>query len=218
MKKIELDCLVLGGSRGIGKSISDKLKIKNNVESLSSEELDTSNIKQITKFCEFSPPRDVMILNTGGPPAKDFNHITICDWNKYFNQLMLSMVLLLQKIEIRQNGFVFLISSHTIKSPQPNLVLSNSFRIALSSVFKTYSQLVARKSITCINIAPGPIKTKRLESLVDDIDLFANELPSGKIGEPSEIADFINSIIENKIKYMTGVTINFDGGLSTSIF
>ena len=40
----------------------------------------------------------------------------------------------------------------------------------------------------------------------------------GRLGKPKEIGDFVKSIISNNIKYLTGVTINFDGGKSNSLF
>ena len=85
------------------------------------------------------------------------------DWIKYFNQLFLSFVLILQNIKINKNGYIFLISSHTIKNPEEKLVLSNSYRVALSSILKTVSKILTKDKISCINIAPGPIKTKRLK-------------------------------------------------------
>jgi 3-oxoacyl-[acyl-carrier protein] reductase len=69
-----------------------------------------------------------------------------------------------------------------------------------------------------IVIAPGPIKTSRLIKLVKDMSQFENSLPLKRAGKPDEIALFIKSIILNKIKYLNGTTIFFDGGLSKTIF
>ena len=73
-------------------------------------------------------------------------------------------------------------------------------------------------NISFINIAPGPIKTNRLNNLVSDMVAFEKGLPMKRAGDPNEIGNFIQSIIKNKIKYLTGVTIRFDGGLSKNIF
>jgi len=120
-------------------------------------------------------------------------------------------------LKIKKNGFIFLISSHTIKTPENNLTLSNSYRLALSSILKTISHLYAKKNITCLNIAPGPINTMRLRSLVKNLKKFEKKLPLRRSGKPEEISLFIKSIIENDIKYLNGVIINFDGGLSKSL-
>ena len=130
--------LIIGSSKGIGKSIKEKLgELKLKIIAPPRKELDTSNLDNVKKFIKNLNSIDYLILNTGGPPAKDFFSISENDWNKYHVQLFLSFVLILQKIKLKKNGFIFLISSHTIKNPEDNLVLSNSYRVAISSVLKT---------------------------------------------------------------------------------
>ena len=210
--------IVVAGSRGIGKAIADGIReLGYEVEALSRTTLDTSNLKNVKNFLDKKPETDILVLNTGGPPAKDFFDITEEDFNKYYNQLFLSFCLLLQKVRIRDNGFVFLISSYNIKEPNPKLILSNSYRIAFTSVLKSVSNLFAARGINCINIAPGPIKTDRLYALVEDISALEEKLPFKRAAEPREIGDFVKSIVENNIKYLNGVTINFDGGHSNYV-
>jgi 3-oxoacyl-[acyl-carrier protein] reductase len=210
--------LILGSSKGIGKSIKKKISdLDIKIISPSSKELDTSNLDSVKKFLKSLKSIDYLILNTGGPPAKDFFSITENEWNRYYVQLFLSFVIILQKIKLKKNGFIFLISSHTIKNPEDNLVLSNSFRVAISSVFKTVSKIYSKKNISCINIAPGPIKTKRLKKLVKNINDFEKKLPLGRAGNPNEIGNFVKLIIKSNIKYLNGVIINFDGGLSKNL-
>lgn len=211
--------LVIAGSRGIGRAIAEELKKEIVcVTATSSADLDTSDITQVKEFIAQQSPVDVLVMNTSGPPSKGFFHISEDEWDKYYRQLFLSFVLMLQKIKINRGGYVFLISSSIIKEPIPNLILSSSYRIALTSVFKNYSKLVAKKQISCINIAPGPIRTERLLSLVDDFEEFENSLPMGRAGGPDEIGRFVAGIVKSDIKYLSGVTINFDGALSNSLF
>jgi len=211
--------IVTGGTRGIGKAIVEELRnIKVDVISTSSTDLDTSNIVRVKKFVDREKFCDILVMNTGGPPAKDFFEIKEEEWHHFYNQLFYSFVYILQKLYINDNGYIFLISSHTIKNPEYKLIISNAYRVALTSVLKTLSKKFAERNISCINIAPGPIKTDRLLSLVKDIENFENSLPLKRAGKPEEIGLFIKSIIEYEIKYLTGVTINFDGGLSNYLF
>ena len=76
---------------------------------------------------------------------------------------------------------------------------------------------VCKKNITTINIAPGPIDTDRIRGLCNDIPELESRLPMGRLGQVTEIGNFVKSIVENEIKYLTGVTINFDGGKSNFI-
>jgi len=211
--------IVLGGSRGIGKAISDSLKtIDIDVFATSQKDIDTSNLNSVKKFLEIHNEIDILVLNTGGPEPKSFSTITEEDWNKYHNQLFVGFCTILQNIKVNDGGFIFLISSNVIKEPNPKLIISSAYRAAFSEVFKVLSKEYAQKNISCINIAPGPINTDRTKELIKNIKEFEKTLPMKRLGEPKEIGNFVKSIVENNIKYLSGVTINFDGANSNCIF
>jgi len=211
--------IVIGGSRGIGKAISDSLgEIGCDVIATSKKDLDTSDLDSVKNFVNNHKNVDVLVLNTGGPPAKEFFSISEEEWQKYHNQLFLGFCVILKNITINEGGYIFLISSSVIKEPDPNLVISSAYRLAFSSVLKILSKNYAEKNISCINIAPGPINTQRTKELVDDVEEYAKSLPMKRLGEPKEIGDFLSSIVKNNIKYLSGVVINFDGSNSSHIF
>lgn len=211
--------IVIGGSRGIGKAIAESLSsIGYDVISTSKKELDTSNLSSVKNFVQTHNKTDVLVLNTGGPPAKEFFTVNEEDWLKYHNQLFLGFCILLQKIKIDDGGYVFLISSSVIKEPNPKLVISSAYRSALASVFKILSKSYAEKNISFINIAPGLINTDRTKEVIDNIEEYQKTLPMKRLGEPKEIGNFVKSIVENKIKYLSGVVINFDGAASNFVF
>lgn len=211
--------IVLGGSRGIGKAISTSLKsIKIDVLATSKNDIDTSDLNSVRDFLEKNRQTDILILNTGGPAPKPFSVITEEDWKLYHNQLFLGFCIILQNIKINDNGYIFLISSNVIKEPNPKLIISSAYRAAFSEVFKILSKEYAQKNISCINIAPGPINTDRTQELIENIKKFEKSLPMKRLGNPEEIGNFVKAIIENKIKYLSGVTINFDGANSNYIF
>ena len=211
--------IVLGGSRGIGKAIAESLKsIDCDVVATSKNDLDTSNLESVSSFAEKYKQTDILVLNTGGPEPKEFFSITEDDWNHYHNQLFLGFCSLLQKIKINDNGYIFLMSSNVIKEPNAKLIISSAYRSAFSSVFKILSKEFAKRQISCINIAPGPIHTDRTKELIDDVDAFAETLPMKRLGKPQEIGDFVKSIVEHDIKYLSGAVINFDGANSNFVF
>ena len=210
--------LVTAGSRGIGKGITDSLvSIGCDVKATSSEELNTSNIEQIESFLNDQDPIDILVLNTGGPPSKPFDEITKEDCDLYHNQLFYGFLKIIQEAQINDNGYIFLITSYNIKEPDTKLMLSNANRIAFVSVFKCLSKILGDRGITCINIAPGPIYTDRLKTLCKDIPKLEDRIPVKRVGTTKEIGDFISSIVDKDIKYLTGVTINFDGGKSNYV-
>jgi len=211
--------IVLGGSRGIGKAISDSLKsIKIDVFAASKKDIDTSNLDSVRKFLDKNTQTDILVLNTGGPEPKQFSTITEGDWNRYHNQLFLGFVTILQNIKINDGGYIFLISSSVIKEPTAKLIISSAYRAAFAEIFKVLSKEYAKKNISCVNIAPGPINTDRTKELIENIKEFEKTLPMKRLGEPEEIGNFVKAIVENKIKYLSGVTINFDGANSNYIF
>ena len=210
--------IVLASSRGIGKSIADELnKLNHEVITTSTSDLDTSKMTSVKKFVSNHKSTDILVLNTGGPPPLDFDKISEDEWLKYYYQLFYSFVYMLQNIKINNGGYIFLISSFNIKEPDPKLIMSNCYRLAFTTVLKSLSKSFAKENISCINIAPGPIDTDRLRGLVDNVEELGKSLPMGRVGKPEEIGKFIRSIVENNIKYLTGVTINFDGGHSNYV-
>ena len=211
--------IVLGGSRGIGKAISDSLKTINiDVFATSQKDIDTSNLNSVKEFLKINNETDILILNTGGPKPKSFSTVTEEDWNKYHNQLFLGFCTILQNIKVNDGGYIFLISSNVIKEPNPKLIISSAYRAAFSEVFKVLSKEYAQNNISCINIAPGPINTDRTQELIENVEQFEKTLPMKRLGKPEEIGNFVKAIIENNIKYLSGVTINFDGANSNFIF
>ncbi|MHA7733166.1 SDR family NAD(P)-dependent oxidoreductase [Nitrosopumilus sp. S6] len=211
--------IVLGGSRGIGKAISESLKsLEIDVFAASRNDIDTSNLDSVKGFIKNHNQTDILILNTGGPAPKPFATVTEEDWKLYHNQLFLGFVTILQNIKINDGGYIFLISSNVIKEPNSKLIISSAYRAAFAEVFKVLSKEYAENQISCINIAPGPINTDRTRELIENVEEYKKSLPMKRLGEPEEIGNFVKSIIQNKIKYLSGVTINFDGANSNYIF
>lgn len=207
--------IVLGGSKGIGAAIALALKSINcQVIQTSRKDIDTSDLQSVKRFVEQQEYTDIIVLNTGGPPSKSFFEITELEWNHYHNQLFLSFCLILQRLKINDGGYIFLISSDVMKEPNPNLILSSSYRLAFTSVLKILSKEYASRNISCINIAPGAINTDRVCQLGIDVEKIERDLPMKRMGKPEEIGNFIASIIEKEIKYLSGVVINFDGANS----
>jgi 3-oxoacyl-[acyl-carrier protein] reductase len=212
-----MKAIVLGGSKGIGKAIADSLlSIGCEVVPTSRKDIDTSNLASVKRFIKKHKQTDILVLNTGGPPPKQFRDVTEKEWQKYHNQLFLGFCVLLQKLKVRDGGYIFVITSSVIKEPNPRLVISSAYRLAFTAVFKLVSKDLAARNVSCVNIAPGLINTDRLRDLGNS-DELTRGLPMKRLGEPKEIGNFIKSIVQNKVKYLSGVTINFDGANSNFV-
>lgn len=212
------DAIVLGGSRGLGRAVANSLtEIGYNVTATSRADVDTSDLDSVKKFAASHKETDILVLNTGGPPPKEFGSVTIDEWLKYHNQLFLGMCIMLQEIRIRDSGYVFMISSSVIKEPTSNLVVSGAYRSAMTSVLKVLSKEMAARQVSVINIAPGPMDTERLAELVGDVAALARDRPMRRVGKPSEIGGLVRGIVENDVKYLSGQTIVLDGAGSMSV-
>jgi 3-oxoacyl-[acyl-carrier protein] reductase len=210
--------LVLGSSRGVGKAIAEELrKAGIDAPAISSKDINTANQVSVLEFAKANPSADILVFNTGGPPKKNFSEISSEEWQRYHQQLFLSFVTLLQNIEVRDGGYIFLISSHLISEPKADMTLSAAYRLAAWSVLKALTKQFAERQVSCINIALGPVLTDRLRDLTADLSALEAKLPMKRTGKPEEVGKFVRAIVEGDIKYLTGVSITFDGGMSNAI-
>ena len=90
---------------------------------------------------------DIVVHNAGGPPAGDFASISEAQWQKAFEQNLLSFVRIVQAAlpELKRSGGgrILTIASSSIKQPIPNLVLSNALRAGVWGLAKTLSRELA---------------------------------------------------------------------------
>ena len=145
-----------------------------------------------------------------------FDEITNELWIKYFNQFFLGYVNILNKIKVRNGGYIFNISTALIKEPSNNLMISTSMRVAFTSLLKSLTYELCKKNISTISLAPGPFKTNRIKKLVKNLKEFEKNLPLQKIGDPDDIGNFIKYVVSNKVKYISRSTIYFDGTTNKS--
>lgn len=214
-----MDAIVMGGTRGIGRAIAGALASSGHrVTAAGRSHIDTSEPESVRRFVDANRATDILVLNTGGPPPKTYTEVTDQEWTKYHNQLFTGMVTMLRDIRVRDGGYIFLISSSVVKEPNPRLAISCAYRAAFSEIFKLASRELAARQVTCVNIAPGLIATDRTRQILGDMRVNPADLPMGRMGEPEEIGEFVASMVDKGIKYLSGVTITFDGASSTHVF
>ena len=112
---------------------------------------------------------DIVVHNAGGPPAGEFVAMTDEQWQKAFEQNLLSFVRIVRaavpEMKRAGGGRILTIASSSIKQPIPNLVLSNALRAGIWGLAKTLSRELAPFGILVNVIAPGRIQTERIEEL-----------------------------------------------------
>ena len=122
---------------------------------------------------------EIVVHNAGGPPAGETLQMSEDQWQKAFEQNMLSFTRIVGAAapEMRKAGYgrIITIASSSIKQPIPNLALSNALRAGVWGIAKTLSRELAPQGILVNVIAPGRIDTERIAELDQ-----ANAQKSGK--------------------------------------
>jgi 3-oxoacyl-[acyl-carrier protein] reductase len=176
---------------------------------------------------------DVLVTNTGGPPAGPFEAHSPEVWRAAVAQNLESVLNLTRAVlpSMKQAGWgrIINITSIAVKQPVEGLVLSNAVRAAVTGFARTLANEVAPHGITVNNVLPGYTRTERLVHLAehnarasggDTAGAYAkweSEIPMGRLGEPDELAALITFLASTRAAYMTGQSIAVDGGWIRSL-
>jgi 3-oxoacyl-[acyl-carrier protein] reductase len=176
---------------------------------------------------------DIVVNNAGGPPTGAFEALDESYWRHAIEQNLLSAVRTTREAlpHLRRSGSgrIINITSVAVKQPIDGLMLSNATRLAVVGWAKTLSRELAPHGITVNNICPGNIATERLISLIEErakrqkqsleeaVSLDESRVPMGFLGEPDDVANLAVFLASGKARYITGTTIQVDGGSTTAI-
>ncbi|HSR32524.1 MAG TPA: SDR family oxidoreductase [Anaerolineae bacterium] len=171
---------------------------------------------------------DVLVTNNGGPPAGYFDDFDDEAWAEAYQLTLMSAVRLIRVVlptmRAQQWGRIVNITSVAVKQPIDNLLLSNVFRPGVIGLAKTLAAQVAADGITVNNVAPGYTRTARVLDLakaraaeqgrtVEEIMAETTvTFPMQRMGEPEELSALVAFLASERASYITGTTIQVDGG------
>jgi 3-oxoacyl-[acyl-carrier protein] reductase len=177
---------------------------------------------------------DILVTNSGGPPAGTFETLEPADWDHATSLLLKSTVELVADVlpgmKSRGWGRILAVTSIAAKQPVENLMLSNSLRAAVTGFAHTLAREVARDGITVNTILPGYTNTERVVELneanaaregVDPAVIQARleaEIPLGRLAEPREFAALAAFLASERAGYITAGAFAVDGGWLRSLF
>ncbi len=171
---------------------------------------------------------DLLVTNAGGPPSGSFDSFDDAQWDKAVNTSFLSHVRMIRAalpyLRKSKAASVLTMTSYTVKQPLPNLVLSNSIRVATIGLTKSLALELGAEGIRFNSILPATIDTDRVRELQafrsqkngttveQEAAKDAGNSVFGRIGQPQEFANAAVFLLSPAASYITGLMLTIDGG------
>lgn len=175
-------------------------------------------------------PVDILVTNTGGPPASLFMSLSDEQWEAGFRSTLMNVVRLSRLVipDMQRQGWgrIIHLTSLVAKQPADDLTISTTLRTGISALTRTQSNQFARSGVTVNAVLPGNTMTDRALHLADvraaargttreeALQASAQAIPVGRLADPSEIADAVAFLVSERASYITGVSLLVDGGVA----
>jgi 3-oxoacyl-[acyl-carrier protein] reductase len=177
---------------------------------------------------------DLLFTNSGGPPPGSTLSFDDAAWQKAFELILMSAVRLIRltvpSMAARGGGSIVVPTSSSVKEPIANLALSNIMRASVAALSKTLANELVGQKIRVNHLIPGRIATDRLRELDESNSKRAGigveeqqkkmwqTIPMSRYGDPKEFANAAVFLFSDAASYITGATLQVDGGQMRSVF
>ncbi|HZB24615.1 MAG TPA: SDR family oxidoreductase [Vicinamibacterales bacterium] len=172
---------------------------------------------------------DLLFTNSGGPPAGATLSFDDRAWQDAADLLLFSTLRMIRaavpSMKSRGGGAILVSTSSSVKEPVQNLGLSTVLRASVSALAKTLALELAADRIRVNQIIPGRIDTDRVKHL-DEVNAKKQgvtpeeakkraiaAIPMGRYGEIEEFGRVGAFLLSDAAAYITGATVQVDGGL-----
>ncbi len=195
---------------------------------------DIATVEGRTRVLAAFPDPDILVNNSGGPPAGDFREFDRDDWIRALDLCLLAPIemirLTLDGMVARRFGRIVNVTSYSVKLPIDTLSLSNGARGGLTNFVAGIARGVAPHNVTINNLLPGVFNTDRQVTTIGaqaqkrgiDIEAMRNlkiaSIPAGRMGEPDEFGHACAWLCSARAGYFTGQNVLLDGGLYPGTF
>lgn len=176
---------------------------------------------------------DILVTNTGGPKSARFEALSDADWTESIDSIVMSAVRLCRTViphmRRRGGGRIIHVTSVSVKQPIDGLVLSNALRAAVTGLSRTLANELAADRILVNCIAPGYTRTDRVVQLNEAVarregvtpeavqERLERQIPLGRLGTPEEFGAVVAFLASPAASFITGTTLQVDGGYVKSL-
>jgi 3-oxoacyl-[acyl-carrier protein] reductase len=173
---------------------------------------------------------DILVANSGGPPAGPFLDLRAEDWERSFQLVVMSTVrtcyAFVPAMVGQGSGSIVASQSYSVKQPIENLILSNSLRMAVIGMMKTLAMELGPKGIRVNSINPGWTRTERVEQLMEDrasrsgtrgeqeAAKIEAQVPLGRMATAEEYGRAVAWLASPAAGYLHGHALIYDGGIT----
>lgn len=237
--------LVIGGSRGIGGAIAQRLaqegadvaltfatsagKAEAVVESIRtcgrkglaihSDSRDPAALRRaVADAASWLGRLDILVNNAGIFPVASLEQATLDQFDEVF-AINVRAVFVASQAAARHlgaGGRIITIGSNLAERvPAPGLSLYAASKAALIGLTKGMARDLGPRGITVNLVNPGPTNTDMNPENGPSADLQRAGLAVGRYAQPEEIAAFVAWIASAESSYLTGAVLAIDGGANT---
>lgn len=175
--------------------------------------------RMMTEVVERFGRLDVLVNNAGVQTWTPLLDVTEDEWDLVIRTNLKGCFLCTQAAarHMRTGGGVILnIGSGSNKVPFPGLVAYTASKGGIEMLTKVSAVELARFGIRVNCVAPGAIDVERTRlELPDYAGTWGGLTPLGRVGTPDDIAAAVVFLASPAAAYITGQTLNVDGGLFT---
>jgi acetoacetyl-CoA reductase len=230
--------LVTGGTRGIGKAISARLKAdgfsvaanyagNENAANETASELGVKAYKWdvgdeaqcrdgIAKVVGELGPIDVLVNNAGITRDGQFHKMSAEKWREVIRVDLDSLFYMTRPVieGMRERGWgrVINISSINGQKGQFGQVNYSAAKAGMIGFTKALAQECAAKGVTINVVAPGYIDTDMVAAVPEDaLKKIIATIPTGRLGKAEEIGDMVGFLASDRAAFITGATMTVNG-------